>query len=159
MTGSRDILGTPAYMPPEQARGEAHRVDGRSDLYSLGVILYQMLTGTLPFLADSSQMVLKKVLEEEPQPPRRLNDRVPRPGDDLPEMPREGARPPLCLGRRDGRGPGAVLEGRADPRAARRKLERRALVPQKTGRRRLAVGGHGRPCILCMADRTFSSQL
>jgi serine/threonine protein kinase len=78
MTGSRDILGTPAYMPPEQARGEAHRVDGRSDLYSLGVILYQMLTGTLPFWADSSQMVLKKVLEEEPQPPRRLNDRVPR---------------------------------------------------------------------------------
>src|SRR5207248_10610852 len=77
VTVDGQLLGTPAYMSPEQARGEAHAVDRRGDVYSLGVVLYQMLTGELPFRGNA-RMLLHQVLHDEPRPPRSLNDKIPR---------------------------------------------------------------------------------
>jgi serine/threonine-protein kinase len=69
------IVGTPDYMAPEQLLGE--NVDNRADLYAAGVVLYECLTGRLPFTADTPITLITKVLEQRPASPRDLAPDIP----------------------------------------------------------------------------------
>lgn len=118
-----EISGTVAYMSPEQVRGESHYVDGRSDLWSLGVILYELLTGRLPFSAEPVQKLCEEILEREPKPPRMTNEAVPQ------ELERIVLK---CLAKRAG-----------DRYATAKDLAhdlRRCLEPARRGRRRVVAG-------------------
>ena len=78
MTQSGFLVGTPGYMAPEQASGKRALVGPATDIYALGVILYQLLTGQLPFQGDSTLELLRAVTSDEPPRPRRLQPRLPR---------------------------------------------------------------------------------
>ncbi|WP_406696971.1 protein kinase [Singulisphaera sp. Ch08] len=74
---SGDLAGTPVYMSPEQVQGEGHRVDRRSDVFSLGIVLYELLTGVKPFQGDSLLELIAQISFAEPLPPHLLDQTIP----------------------------------------------------------------------------------
>jgi serine/threonine-protein kinase len=78
LTRSGEIMGTPAYMAPEQALGLADQIGEAADIHALGAILYEMLAGQPPYGQDAPARVLARLLDSEPVPPRRIDRRIPR---------------------------------------------------------------------------------
>ena len=78
MTLTGEFRGTPHYASPEQVRAASRKIDARTDIYSLGVALYEAVAGSIPFEGETTEQVFRKILEDEPVPPRRLNAGLPR---------------------------------------------------------------------------------
>ncbi len=72
-----DVSGSPAYMAPEQVRGQSHFLDGRSDIWALGVVLYELLTGRRPFAGESLDELFEEIQRREPKPPRMVDASIP----------------------------------------------------------------------------------
>ena len=138
-------LGTPAYMSPEQARGELDRLGPRSDVYSLGATLYCLLTGKPPLEGDVGDVLRKVAGGRCPAAPRAGPVDRPGIGGGLPESDGPGARGSLCLVQGAGRGRGAMAGRRAGHRLARAAVAAGAAVgaaePDGGGRGGRGAGG------------------
>lgn len=78
LSNTGEMMGTPAYMAPEQAQGQSALIGETTDVHALGALLYEMLTGRPPYGKDSPAAVLARVIRDEPCPPRRIDRRIPR---------------------------------------------------------------------------------
>ena len=104
LTRTKDLMGTPSYMAPEQAVGNNAQITRATDVYGLGAVLYQLLTGHPPFAGGTTYETIKLLLDTEPRQPRLLNrENRSRAFHDLSEVPGERSKAPLFLSSGAGR--------------------------------------------------------
>ncbi|MCK4836050.1 MAG: serine/threonine protein kinase, partial [Candidatus Aminicenantes bacterium] len=77
ITSTGMVVGTPYYMSPEQAKGKINDIDRRSDIYSMGITLFELLSGEVPFKGDTPVDILMKIIQKDPPPLRKVNPRIP----------------------------------------------------------------------------------
>ena len=116
VTRTLEVLGTPSYMAPEQAVGETRNLTSATDVYGLGAVLYQLLTGHPPFAGGTTYETIKLLLDTEPRQPRSVeSENRSRSVNNLSQVPRERSKAPLLLRSRAGRRFGTLAKARADP--------------------------------------------
>ena len=121
LTATGQILGTPSYMPPEQAQGSFSQVKATADIYSLGAVLYELVTGGPPFRAASVWETINQVIAREAGATATAQSgHRPRLGHDLSEVSRQGTRSPLPDSSRPGHRFGSVLGRHPDSGTADR---------------------------------------
>ncbi|HZU99697.1 MAG TPA: serine/threonine-protein kinase [Planctomycetota bacterium] len=136
LTGAGQILGTPFYLAPEQVEGRSHQVDARSDVFALGVIFYESLTGKRPFLAKGRNEVYAKILFEQPEPPSSFVRDLPPALDRIIE--RALAKSPeerFQSAKEFSDAIGSVLEGSAEVLPPPKKTKKRDSKPRTAARR------------------------
>ena len=111
-----EVLGTPSYMAPEQAAGETTKLSKATDVYGLGAVLYQLLTGQPPFAGGTTYETIRLLRDTEPRQPRSVkSESRSRSFDNLPEVSRERSKAPLLVRSRARRRPGTLAKARANP--------------------------------------------
>ena len=148
VTQTRDVMGTPSYMAPEQAVGDNAAISSATDVYGLGAVLYQLLTGHPPFAGGTSYETIKLLLDTEPRQPRLLkSENRSRSFHDLSEVSGERSKAPLLDRSRAGRRPRALAKARANSGAADRNFGARQKVgaaKSNYGDRSSVIGRPGR---------------